>query len=62
MKEHVYKNKKNKNLYKILYYGVDATNSRDGEPIVIYCRSNENPAQMVFSRNKKEFDKKFTRF
>ena len=54
LKNKTYINKKNNTEYNVLYEGIDATNSRDGEEVIIYEREG-----MIFVRNKLEFYEKF---
>lgn len=62
-----YVHKKTWNLYDVLVVGVEATNSREDERVVIYWRKcwwtwivkALLTKQMVFVREKKEFKDKF---
>jgi len=56
----LWRNNKNKNLYKVLHYATDCTNSRDGNKVIVY-----NPVAgssgSVFVRDEAEFLLKFSR-
>lgn len=47
--------KKTGTLYMKMYDAIDVTNSRDGIKVVVYA----NEQDMVFVREKKEFEEKF---
>jgi hypothetical protein len=49
-----YRNKKNGKLYYKLGIAIDATNSRDGEKVIIYSDMSK-----VYVREEKEFHEKF---
>lgn len=51
-----YKHNKTGNLYFKLFDAIDATNSRDGNDIVVYT----NAQGQVFVRDTAEFNDKFT--
>ncbi len=55
----VWRNNKNKNLYKVLHYATDCTNSRDGNSVVVYTPI-ESP-RAVFVRDEAEFVLKFSK-
>lgn len=52
-----YKNKKNGQAYIRLANGIDATNSRDGLPVIVYCPKDNGNS--IFVRDEKEFYEKF---
>lgn len=52
-----YKHNKTSNLYFKLFDAIDATNSRDGNDVVVYS----NTQGQVFVRDKEEFLQKFTK-
>lgn len=52
-----YKHNKTSNLYFKLFDAIDATNSRDGNDVVVYA----NTQGQVFVRDKEEFLQKFTK-
>lgn len=52
-----YKNKKNGKIYKLLSIGTDATNSRDGLKVAIYC--SDDDTNCIFVRDYVEFSEKF---
>ena len=52
-----YKNKKTGGIYIRLANGVDATSTRDGLPVMVYCP--EDNGNSVFVRDEKEFYEKF---
>lgn len=52
-----YKNKKSGGVYIRLANGIDATNSRDGLPVIVYCP--EDNGNSIFIRDEKEFYEKF---
>lgn len=54
----LWRNNKNQNLYKILHYATDCTNSRDGAKVVVYCPVDR--LEQVFVRDEAEFMLKFT--
>lgn len=54
-----WRNNKNQNLYKVLHYATDCTNSRDGNRMVVYTPVDENSGA-VFVRDEAEFLLKFT--
>ena len=56
----VWRNNKNKNLYKVLHYANDCTNSRDGNKVIVYT-SADGQSAAVFVRDEAEFLLKFTR-
>lgn len=60
----VYINNKTKNFYEVLYEAIDATNSRDGNEVIVYRELTnalpEGQQPKVFVRDKSEFFKKFT--
>ncbi len=45
------------NRYRILHYGTDCTNSRDGVQVVIYAR--EEFLDKIYVRELEEFERKF---
>lgn len=49
------RNKKNKQLYEVLFSATDATNSREGEKVIVY----RNDKGKLFVRELKEFYEKF---
>ena len=53
----IYRNKKTKKLYVVLFDAIDATNARDGEPVTIY-RPKREPFE-VYVRDTVEFIQKF---
>lgn len=53
----IYKNKKNRKLYKLIALGTDTTNCRDGTSVVVYCPCDNE--QSIYIRDKIEFDEKF---
>jgi len=53
-----WRNNKNGNLYKVLHYATDCTNSRDGVRVVVYTPV-EKPGE-IFVRDEAEFVLKFT--
>lgn len=55
----IYRNNKNQRLYEVLHIATDATNSRDGNEVVVY-RAKYGRGR-VFCRDKSEFDTKFTK-
>lgn len=55
----VWRNNKNQNLYKVLHYATDCTNSRDGNSVVVYTPI-ESPGA-VFVRDETEFVLKFSK-
>ena len=54
----LWRNNKNQNLYKILHYATDCTNSRDGVKVVVYCPVDR--LEQVFVRDEAEFMLKFS--
>lgn len=56
----LWRNNKNKNLYKVLHYANDCTNSRDGNKVIVYTPADGQSAA-VFVRDEAEFLLKFTR-
>lgn len=52
-----YKNKKTGGIYIRLANGIDATNARDGLPVVIYCPDDNE--HNIFVRDSAEFFEKF---
>ena len=52
-----YRNKKTGDVYIRLANGIDATNSRDGLAVIVYCQ--EDNGNSVFVRDEKEFYEKF---
>ena len=52
-----YKNKKTGNTYIRLANGIDATNSRNGLAVMVYCP--EDNGNSIFVRDEKEFYEKF---
>jgi hypothetical protein len=53
-----YKHNKTGNIYRLLAYATDCTNSRDGTGVIVYCPDdNEHD---VFVRDAEEFEHKFT--
>ncbi len=55
----VWRNNKNQNLYKVLHYASDCTNSRDGNKVIVYTPADGQSAA-VFVRDEAEFLLKFT--
>lgn len=55
----LWRNNKNRNLYKVLHYATDCTNSRDGTRMVVYTPVDEKSGA-VFVRDEAEFLLKFT--
>ena len=53
----IFQNVKTGNLYQIRHFAIDATNSRDGESVVVYYAVND--PEKIFVRNEEEFFKKF---
>ena len=53
----LYKNKKTGKIYKHLAIGIDKTNSRNGELVVIYCPDDNE--HTIFVREQSEFEEKF---
>lgn len=51
-------NNKNKRRYIILAYAISATNSNEGEEMVVYF--DEKDRSKIFVREQKEFNEKFT--
>ncbi len=51
------RHKKTGNIYRILAFAIDATNSRDGIPVVVYCPDDNGNS--VYVREQSEFDEKF---
>ena len=56
----LYRHLKTGKLYRLLAEGKDCTNARDGLPVAIYCRQEENKPEFV--RDLAEFQQKFERF
>jgi hypothetical protein len=52
-----YKNNKTGDLYLLLAFGVDTTNSRDGSSVVIYCPDDKE--NTIYVREETEFYEKF---
>ena len=52
-----YRNKKTGDIYIRLANGIDATNSRYGLPVIIYCPDDNGNS--IFARDEKEFFEKF---
>jgi hypothetical protein len=52
-----YKNKKTGNLYRYLAMAVNATNTNDGELMVVYCPCDNEHS--IYVRNEAEFYEKF---
>lgn len=55
-----FRHKKTGNIYRVLAFGIDATNSRDGVPVVVYCPDDNGNS--VYVREQSEFDEKFEKF
>lgn len=53
----MYKNKKTGKTYKLLAYAIDATNERDGLPVIVYCPDDNGNS--IYVREEKEFFSKF---
>jgi hypothetical protein len=53
-----YRNNKTKKLYRLLAWGTDTTNSRDGEKVIIYCPDDSE--HTIYVRKEEEFNNKFT--
>lgn len=51
-----FRHKKTGNIYRVIALGIDATNSRDGRHVVVYCPDN---GTAVYVRDQSEFDEKF---
>ena len=51
-----YRNKKTGEIYRVLAFGVDKTNSRDGVSVVIYTPDSEH---VIYVREQVEFELKF---
>ena len=49
--------KKTEKLYRLIAFGTDATNVRDGVQVVVYCPVNDK--NRIFVREQFEFYKKF---
>lgn len=52
-----YRNKKTGKIYRFLAAGIDATNERDGTPVVVYCPDDN--WHVVYVRDEEEFYEKF---
>ena len=48
----MYKNKKTGKIYKLLAYAIDATNKRDGLPVIVYCPDDNGHS--IYVREEKE--------
>jgi hypothetical protein len=55
----LWRNNKNQNIYKVLHYATDCTNSRDGNRMVVYSPIDGESAA-IFVRDAAEFLLKFT--
>ena len=51
-----YRNKKTGEIYRVLAFGIDKTNSRDGTPVAIYTPDSEH---VIYVREQVEFEQKF---
>lgn len=52
-----WKNKKTGNIYRLLAYGIDSTNERDGLKVIIYCPDDNEHS--IYVREEEEFFSKF---
>lgn len=52
-----FRHKKTGKFYALLAHGVDATNQRDGTPVVVY--SPEDDPHAIYVREREEFYEKF---
>jgi hypothetical protein len=52
-----YRNKKTGDLYLVHFNAMDATNTRDGQMVVVYTPKDDY--SQIFVRNATEFDEKF---
>ena len=57
---YLFRNKKTKDLYVVLFYAINATNSQEGEDAIVYM-SAKAPIGIskVYTRDAKEFYTKF---
>ena len=53
----IYRNKKTKGLYVVLFDAIDATNARDGTQVMVY-RPIDDPFE-IYVRGTVEFNEKF---